>query len=162
MGLDSNLYREKWIGGEDKNKVTVNGKQMKDVSYIKTEVAYWRKAWHIHTYFQDRCADKDREQSDFYVDTDVIEELHKICNDICKHLEWGKPPNNGDRRKVTPKLHSDKLLVYKLMHELLPYNYTEFDEGYYLWHVVETKVRLDELTKEHGWNWDSYYYSSSW
>jgi hypothetical protein len=149
MGLDSFLtkkyYCKNWGQQDPKEKhniVIKKGDQeikIDNISYIESDVFYWRKSNHIHKYFVDNCQDGIDDCRISYVEHEVLEELL----DICKKIEENK----------------------SLAESLLPtqegffFGNTEYDEYYYE-SITKTRKMLEKLdfknTKE------QYYYNSSW
>lgn len=149
MGLDMFLtkkyYCKNWDQQDPKEKhniVIKKGDQeikIDNISYIESDVFYWRKSNHIHKYFVDNCQDGIDDCRISYVEHEVLEELL----DICKKIEENK----------------------SLAESLLPtqggffFGDTEYDEYYYE-SITETKEMLEKLdlknTKE------EFYYNSSW
>jgi hypothetical protein len=95
MGLDMYLYKRhfirqaNWYKVEERQKITIKkgGKvdktiNPKNVIYIVEEVAYWRKANHIHNWFitnVQNCIDSCQES---YVTREHLEELLNVCKTV--------------------------------------------------------------------------------
>lgn len=95
MGLDMYLskrtYVKNWSFQKDKEKhkatVRLNGKIRKDikperVSYIVEEVAYWRKANHIHKWFVEQTAGGVDECQPSHVSMEQLVELKELCEAV--------------------------------------------------------------------------------
>lgn len=162
MGLDMYLHKSWYIGAEygwnqiaGEINLTKNGKRIPinlgKLSTIKEEVAYWRKANHIHKWFVDNCQDGEDDCREAWVSHEQLQELLDTCKTILN----------------APKSQRDSLAK-----ELLPtqsgffFGGTEYGEWYYedLEYTVKTlEPLLKELrqAKEQGVD-VTMYYSSSW
>lgn len=149
MGLDMYLNRKTYVQNwdhmrpEDRTEVTVllggNPHPRIDtskISYIIEQVAYWRKANHIHNWFVNNCQGGVDNCQEAYVEHDKIDEIVSLCKRV--------------------------LVNHKLAHELLPttsgffFGGTEYDE-YYFQSLQDTIDMLGNL----DYNSD-YYYEASW
>lgn len=90
MGLDSHLYYETYITESSFPLLTKNiydqlnipsGKQGEKL-LIKAEIAYWRKANHIHGWFVDNVQDGIDNQEYYQVNREQLKELLDICKKI--------------------------------------------------------------------------------
>jgi hypothetical protein len=152
MGLDMYLYKRTYVKQWDHEKpeeqytVTVNKgdkvvKHIKKerVSYVIEEVAYWRKANHIHQWFvnhvqegQDDCGEYDVSKKD----------IQKLV-DACK-LILDKDP--GQASILLPRQAG------------FFFGNTAYDEEYFE-DLKETVTMLEPLLTEPG---EDFYYRASW
>ena len=161
MGLDMHLSKKTYVQNwdhhtpEERHEVIVKkgGKLVETikahrVKYIEEEVAYWRKANHIHKWFVDNVQSGDDNCNQHYVEIDDLINLL----DLCKKVK--EDPSKGD--------------------ELLPttegffFGSTDYDE-YYMRDIEYTIEILEEILSEkvkdkNGREYYSgdYFYSSSW
>ena len=173
MGLDMYLDRSRFIGGQycnGKIKVRVGddhpdavagGKivierpdglvgekeidiDLNKVSSIREEVAYWRKAYAIHNWFIQNCADGVDDCRPVYVAPSKLIELCKICEDILKEPEGRKRDSAAE--SMLPTCAG----VFS--------GGTKYNEWYYqqLQNTVDMLKNIDEHAT------DDYYYQASW
>ena len=161
MGLDMHLSKKTYVQNwehhtpEERHEVIVKkGGELVEtikahrVKYIEEEVAYWRKANHIHKWFVDNIQGGEDNCNHYYVEIDDLINLL----DLCKKVK--EDPSKGD--------------------ELLPttqgffFGSTDYDE-YYMRDIEYTIEILEEalsekVKDENGREYYSsgYYYSSSW
>ena len=161
MGLDMHLSKKTYVQNwdhhtpEERHEVIVKkgGKLVETikahrVKYIEEEVAYWRKANHIHKWFVDNIQGGEDNCNHYYVEIDDLINLL----DLCKKVK--EDPSKGD--------------------ELLPttegffFGSTDYDEYYmrdieYTIEILE-EVLSEKVKDENGREYYSsgYYYSSSW
>ena len=135
MGLDMYLYR--YI--TPKGRVIVDGRELIDVTQIRQEIAYWRKANAIHKWFVDNIQGGCDDCEVYIVSkSKLIQELYSIVKEVL---------NNKERAK-----------------ELLPttggffFGSTEYD-GMYFEDLKYTKGVLEEILQD-GEDCNYYYYSS--
>lgn len=161
MGLDMYLskktYVKNWNFTEDekRHKITVKlgGKLRRDIkperiSYVVEEVAYWRKANHIHNWFVQNVQNGVDECQESYLEIEQLKELRDVCKAVVekKDEEYSKehlPTSSG-----------------------FFFGGTEYDEYYYE-DCRETAEMIDELVKEEekkpdGCYGADYYYRASW
>ena len=161
MGLDMHLSKKTYVQNwehhtpEERHEVIVKkGGELVEtikahrVKYIEEEVAYWRKANHIHKWFVDNIQGGEDNCNHYYVEIDDLINLL----DLCKKVK--EDPSKGD--------------------ELLPttqgffFGSTDYDEYYmrdieYTIEILE-EVLSEKVKDENGreyYNGD-YFYSSSW
>jgi hypothetical protein len=102
MGLDMFLYKKtdvmQWDHkGNDNYKVEVTkgGKPTKidpkKIAYIVEEVAYWRKANHIHNWFVNNVQNGTDDCGTYYVSREHLEELKTECQAVLNN------PNTADK-----------------------------------------------------------------
>ena len=149
MGLDMNLTRKIYVGGEHKhNKVkgtvniTIGEKKLKlkatEISEICISAGYWRKSNHIHRWFVENVQNGEDDCKEYYVGQDQLKELKDLCQKIL---------DNHD-----------------LAADLLPsqpgffFGGTDYDEWYF--QDIEETIKIMDYCLEHPD--DSYYYQSSW
>ena len=161
MGLDMHLSKKTYVQNwehhtpEERHEVIVKkGGELVEtikahrVKYIEEEVAYWRKANHIHKWFVDNIQGGEDNCNHYYVEIDDLINLL----DLCKKVK--EDPSKGD--------------------ELLPttegffFGSTDYDEYYmrdieYTIEILE-EVLSEKVKDENGREYYSsgYYYSSSW
>lgn len=109
---------------------------------ISDEVAYWRKANHIHRWFVDHVqggVDDCRTHSE--VTEDALRDLVSTCKEVL-----------ANRNRA---------------HELLPtregffFGSTEYDDGYFK-EVESTVKKIETIIRETDFKSEAIYYSSSW
>lgn len=151
MGLDMYLKKHIYIGANyDHNEVTgeislktknkpikVN---LKKVSYIVEEAAYWRKSNSIHKWFVDNVQEGEDDCKEYYVSKEQLQELLDLCKKVLKNPKENQhllPPKSGFFFGSTDNL----------------------DE--YIYDLKRTIKQLKEVLKEKEGIFD-YYYQSSW
>lgn len=148
------------------------------VTYVTEEVAYWRKANHIHKWFVDNCQGGVDQCQESDVTLDQLEELLELCRRVLREIEVtdgevyaGTTYYAGGR--AVDNVAPGKVIVNKeLAHSLLPtqdgffFGGTDYDENYIA--DLEDTVRfLDPLLALHATD-DlsdavvSYTYRASW
>jgi len=161
MGLDMYLSKRTYVKqwdfqkDEEKHQVTVKlaNKVRKDikpsrVTYVVEEMAYWRKANHIHNWFVENCQGGVDECQTSDVSLEQLVELKGFCEDVIEHK-------------------SDKYSS-----EILPtgsgffFGGTEYDEYYYE-SCEETVGFINTIIKEEegkpkGCYGGEYEYRASW
>lgn len=174
MGLDMYLVKKIYIGGNyDFNEVkgnidiSVKGKKiplnLKKITYIEEDVAYWRKANHIHKWFVDNVQDGVDDCKNYYVSTEHLKELLKICKKVLKSCELTETENE----------HGEKTIKdYTIASELLPtksgfcFGNTEYNEHYlddikYTIKIIQRALREEKKLNEQG-IYNHFEYCSSW
>jgi hypothetical protein len=184
MGLDMYLskkhYIKNWKHTSDKFQVTVKLNKKKfssintsKITSIEEEVAYWRKANHIHNWFVNECQDGIDDCREHYVEREKLKKLLAICKQI-KNSAILIPGEiqNGSLYKdgiMIPNIVDGKVIKDpSLAEELLPttsgffFGGTNYNE-YYLQTIDETiEILEEELTNTSSEYITDYYYSSSW
>jgi len=146
MGLDMWLYAKKYFFDDDEKvkRISKEFSEMEDYSCkeIKFEVAYWRKANHIHKWFVDNCQEGVDECQNSYVSDEKLEELLKLVKEILE--------NHSKAETLLP------------CEEGFFFGGTEYDEWYFE-DLKSTKEMLEKILRriKDGKGWDIYY-SSSW
>jgi hypothetical protein len=154
MGLDMYLTKKTYVrqwdhrAPEERWEVTVtkggkpfDGIDTTKISYIEEEVAYWRKANHIHSWFVKNLQNGVDNCGEYHVTDALLEELMRACIAV-------KADNS-------------------LAESLLPtesgffFGGTEYDEWYYK-SIDYTISILEEVLSDMGNTNADYYYSSSW
>lgn len=152
MGLDMFLnkktYVKKWNHqpAEERYDVLltrggnpVTGINTEKITYIEEEIANWRKANHIHSWFVDNVQDGIDNCGEYYVPLNALMELLRICKLV-------RDDNN-------------------LASALLPtqngffFGSTEYDEWYFKSIEYTIEVLEEEMSNP---STGEYYYSSSW
>ena len=173
MGLDMNLYRKLYYGGEYKthekdhewkesHSLTVGGEyadkygiKVEDISEIKIACGYWRKANQVHKYFCDSVNQPDL-NGYARVSTSDIVELQMRCEVIIEAL------NMTARKAITDRVKEVAL-------DLLPpsegffFGSYEIDK-YYMMDIKDTLEICDkalDTPDEKEWS-VSYEYFASW
>lgn len=184
MGLDMYLSKKTYVKNwsfekpEEHKKVTVKiGNKLhqtiqpKRVSYIIEDVAYWRKANHIHQWFVDNVQEGEDDCKEYYVSRDDLQTLLDTCikvldnsklvkGNIEKVMEIEKNGKLIEKEKEIQKIEDPSTAI-----ELLPtqegffFGGTDYDEYYYN-DLVYTRDTLTELLKEKDSG--DFYYQSSW
>lgn len=186
MGLDMYLTRNHYVqnwkhnGPEGQYKITVKkgGRKYepidtKKITYIIEEVAYWRKANHIHNWFVQNVQEGKDDCGEYYVDSDQLRELLRICKEIKDKaimvdslIQNGSYANAETNGHFVPNMEQGKLMSNpEVAHELLPttegffFGGTDYDE-YYMEGIDSTIEALEKvLAQEHS---GDFYYRSSW
>jgi hypothetical protein len=96
MGLDSYLSKKTYVAAmyehrdvQGKIDISIRGDaysiDLSRVSEITEQIAYWRKANHIHKWFVDNCADGTDDCEEVRVSIEKIEELLTLCKAVLNH-----------------------------------------------------------------------------
>lgn len=161
MGLDMYLEKSTYIGanfpwrtlhgelvlvnneGEENESSLnlLNTVQLDRVSEITENVAYWRKANHIHAWFVSNVQDGIDECQRSYVSYEQLVELRDTCKEVL-----------ADRKKADALLPTQAGFFF---------GGTEYDE-YYFQDLEYTVEILDKILGEENAESVSYYYQSSW
>ena len=145
MGLDQYLYKETYVGHDKiyEELLSAFHKLGMNPKFITEEVAYWRKANHIHKWFVDNVQNGVDDCGTYDVSTDDLFELIKLCESVLEKRddEFSKanlPTTSG-----------------------FFFGSTVYDEYYYS--DVESTIRMLKLVVEADENgWADYKYRSSW
>jgi len=156
MGLDSYLYLEKYENKSKYDNETREGFYPSDLKEVEDnlwehnflskttryQVAYWRKANQIHSYFVNMVGNGEDRCQDIYVDCGQLEELVERCKKVLEN--------------------------HDLAEELLPtqsgffFGSTEYDE-WYIKNLELTIKQLEPIIKVLKENNDyECYYQASW
>ena len=154
MGLDQFLtkktYVQNWnhMSEDEKHNVSVEGKKSKEikperVTYIEEQVAYWRKANQIHSWFVNNVQNGEDDCRSSYLHPSKLEELLESCKAVL-----------ADHSKA------DKLLPTQ---PGFFFGETEYDKWYF-GQLEETVEIIDGILTEMKENEAHYefYYQSSW
>ena len=188
MGLDMYLVRKKYIGAKyehrnvkGKVKIKINGKKIpiefNKISYIEEDVGYWRKANAIHKWFVDNVQEGNDDCKQYYVGTELLQELLDTCKEIKEKaiLKKGKITNGykGTENGLEPILEDGKYIEnVEEISQLLPteegffFGSTDYDE-YYIYDIENTIKILEKVLKEEdelnkqGF-YSDFFYQSSW
>lgn len=183
------LTRRTYVGAKwDHRKVTGtidikhDGKsynfQLKKIGTIIEDVAYWRKANAIHSWFVENCQGGVDECQETYIKKEQLEELLDICEQVVAGSELvdgciengytiEKDEDSGEMVKI-PNLQPGKVIKDSAVaEELLPttggffFGSTEMNE-WYLDDIKYTVKVLKEVIEETDWSEQDIYYQSSW
>lgn len=146
MGLDSYLYKKKYINSSsltnvNENNITLEGINIpiKDLCYLTYECLYWRKENHIHQFFVENCQNGVDDCRPSYVARETLEDLLDRC------------------KKIT----ADN----SLSEELLPvqpgffFGSTEYD-SFYFDSIINLISQLETVLNETDDSWEFEYHSS--
>ena len=155
MGLDMYLYAKQfvsssaWSKEDDCKKVKSIARMMKATKFlhedlqfaeVKLQLAYWRKANHIHKYFVDKCCGGKDECQDTYVPQDALVDLLWRCETIMK-----------DKSRAEELLPTQSGFFFGC---------TEYDEWYYE-DIEDTIPVLQNILKNAQDSWE-FEYRASW
>ncbi len=157
MGLDMYLHARKYVSGYPHSKAeevelfntiteAVGLQNMHDERYatVSVNVAYWRKANHIHDWFVKNVQDGTDDCKEYYVSREALMELEQAC------------------RKVVEAGTSEAAREHLPTASGFFFGDTEYNE-YYFENTDWTAKRLAQiLTLPEGLNGFDFYYSSSW
>lgn len=151
MGLDMYLTKETYVKNWDhmvpseRHLITIEHEdgtpgtvKPERISEIVEEVAYWRKANHIHAWFVDHVQGGKDECRKSHVSTEKLRELVEVCKVVIND------PSKG------PGLLQTRSGFF--------FGSTDYD-GYYLSACEDTARMLEPLLNETG---GYFYYRSSW
>jgi hypothetical protein len=185
MGLDMYLtqkyYVQNWEHNSLKNhwdiKIMHGGETTNistdKITYITTEVMYWRKANAIHKWFVENVQDGKDDCGEYYVSDEKLKELLNICTKILESSKLIKGKiNNGYSYKNGEKIpiieDGEVMENIDTAQELLPttsgffFGGTEYDEWYYRG-LEDTKKELTKiLSNKNDDDNSNFYYHSSW
>lgn len=146
MGLDSYLYKKKYINSSsltniNENNITLEGINIpiKNLCYLTYECLYWRKENHIHQFFVENCQNGVDDCRPSYVSREILEDLLDRC------------------KKIT----ADN----SLSEELLPvqsgffFGSTEYD-SFYFDSIIYLISQLETVLNETDGSWEFEYHSS--
>lgn len=183
MGLDMYLERRSYVKNWDymtppeRHEITVKrGGEVRDdikperISYIIEQVAYWRKANHIHKWFVDHVQDGQDDCGEYGVSIEQLAELVNTCKTVLSSVETVEgyvgqgTTYHADGRVEHHTKRGQVVAQQELADKLLPtqpgffFGSTDYDE-YYLDECRSTIEMLEPLLADTE---SSYYYSSSW
>ncbi len=183
MGLDQYLSKKIYIGanyehnnvqgtieltkGQGNKPVKVD---LKKVSYIIEEAAYWRKSNQIHQWFVQNVQDGNDDCKDYYVSREQLKELVELCKTVLQTAKTvdGQVWNGTTWTQKDGEVHEYKeglvIVNQEEIEELLPtasgffFGSTDYDE-YYMKDLQDTINMLEPLLEDED---GEYEYSSSW
>lgn len=147
------------------------------ISEIIEQVATWRKANAVHSWFVQNVQDGEDDCREYFVSIEQIEQLVSICKQVIagSKLVKGKVTNgyrSTDSGKMEPIIEDGEHIEEpSLAAELLPttsgffFGSTEYDQWYFedLKYTVEALEPLIEKNDQGEYKFDSdLYYRSSW
>jgi len=147
MGLDMYLTKELYVSKYSEEGIKVRAmidsiaglKKMGTIESLVFEVAYWRKANHIHNWFVNNVQDGVDECIKTWVGTEKLGELLALCKAVLK-----------DHSKAEALLPTVSGFLF---------GSTEYDDAYYI-DIKDTITMIEaELLVTNGCE---YYYCSSW
>jgi hypothetical protein len=163
VGLDSFLYAKKYLGNynhsSDEEKETYNqivtalgltdfATVRRNRLYVRVEVAYWRKANHIHKFFVDLSEEEDNNCEDIDVGRDDLVELLSRCKRLLESRDTPVETNTVNPAEILPTeggfffgstdygeyYYSDIEHTVEVLEEVL--NHPAIPEGDYSWSFV--------------------------
>ena len=148
MGLDMYLYAEKYIPswtpeGDGIVKIVdaaINAPRGWTTTYVRGQVAYWRKANAVHDWFVQNCQGGRDECQTSEVSRDQIEELISLCQQILD--------NPSEAERLLPTRNG------------FFFGSTDYGEHYFA-DLRDTVSQLQPLLTEDYKDCD-FYYRSSW
>lgn len=183
MGLDMYLYRRSYVKNwnhtsePSRHDITIKrGGIVRDdikperIAYIVEEVAYWRKANHIHKWFVDKCQGGVDDCREHYVETEQLAELVGLCKQVLESIETVDGQVNmgtthfADGRVEHHTKPGPVVAQQGLAAALLPtqagffFGGTDYDE-YYLDDIRKTVELLEPLLTDGS---GEFFYDSSW
>ena len=178
MGLDMYLNKKTFIGanyehtnvrgkielteGKENTPIKIN---LKRVSEIVEQVAYWRKANAIHKWFVDNVQDGEDDCREYYVSKEDLEKLINACKEDIKYFDTATFVMSEEKEDFFTK----EKFSYKIFPDVqeedinLPtqggffFGNTDYTE-YFVRDLQDTVEMLEPLLEESG----SFYYQSSW
>lgn len=150
MGLDMYLNARHYVGANyDHNNVQLHidlqmgGKpypiDVKNVTYIETQVGYWRKANQIHQWFVNNVQAGEDDCGSYDVDPDTLKSLFDLCKEIIQ-----------DQTKAEELLPTARGFFF---------GGEEYNEWYFQ-DIEETIKILKPLMKNNAFQGDLQYHSS--
>jgi hypothetical protein len=157
MGLDMYLEARRFVSGYSHSKdeekelfktiteaVGMDGLHDERFATVSVNVAYWRKANHIHDWFVREVQGGEDNCGSYYVSREKLRELGELCQRICE---------NGTEEFAHKNLPTASGFFF---------GGTDYDE-YYFESTHWTAKRLAEIAGlPEGMNGYDFYYNSSW
>jgi len=145
MGLDMYLDAKYYVWYTEKEKIKVEGVidlKSDKLKYLVQEVAYWRKANHIHKWFVDNVQDGVDDCGKYTVTRNQLNDLLQLCKDIIK----------SDKEKYikSPLLPTQSGFFF---------GGTEYDDWYFKSIEMTIEYLTEALKLPDDWSFE---YSSSW
>lgn len=135
------------------------------------EVAYWRKANHIHKWMVDNIQANNDDCGYYEIPKEKLEELKGICERVYESLKdsetMKKKIHTGWENGKATYAEIDVFIHTELAEELLPtqegffFGSTDYDE-WYLDGLRETIDQITNILKETDFKKDYIVYTSSW
>jgi hypothetical protein len=150
MYLTKKTYVKRWEHTEPEKLYTVDvlrgGKPVphikpERIKFVDEEVAYWRKANHIHKWFVDNVQEGKDDCQTSYVSSSKLQELLDVCKQVVE----------------TPDLAPELLPTQ----EGFFFGFTGYGEWYFD-DVKETITMLDSILSEEGVETSDFEYHASW
>lgn len=179
MSLHKKHYVKNWehYKPEQRTTITIAGAKAaaikpERINYITEDVAYWRKANHIHKYFVDNYNDGDDNNGEIYIgDIDNLKKLLDVVNEVLAASELiagavtnGYRYEGGEKKPIieSGKVIKDNTIAMKLLptEEGFFFGSTEYDE-YYIDDLEYTKKMIEEELAL-GDTGAEYIYHASW
>jgi hypothetical protein len=118
MGLDMYLTRKVYVGTnfehnrKEGDKCILNGVEydINSLTDLCFEVAYWRKANHIHEWFVQNVQSGQDDCGSYYVSTEQLRELIEICQNSLDYLSTLKYETDDSGFKTFKGVDESKLL----------------------------------------------------
>ena len=180
MYLEKHTYVKNWdyMGDDQRHKITVKragkpraGIRPDRISKIVEEVAYWRKANAIHTWFVKNVQDGKDDCGTYYVSAEKLLALKTACDKVlaASKLRKGKVKNGYVAKRggpFEPVIEDGEVIADPQIAEtVLPtasgffFGSVDYDE-HYRRDIEDTSAMIGKLMAEEG---DSdFYYHSSW
>jgi len=145
MGLDMYLSARQiafngWKNPELYNKLVQEAPFVLDTATLEVQVAYWRKANHIHKWFVDHVQNGNDDCEEYRVSRDQLQLLLDNCKLVLMNKEEAKT--------LLPRQEGFFFGSY------------EYDEYYWL-DIQDTIEQLEKILNEYPEEWD-FKYQSSW
>ena len=165
MGLDMYLHKKTYVKNWDHNdkkdhyEITIkkggeiyNEIQINRITEIVEEVAYWRKANHIHNWFVNNVQGGKDDCGEYYVTEDDITKLINTCEKVLGSLE-----DSYDKKTDTYKNTS-------VAERLLPRGSGFFFGSiiYDKWYADDLRDTIEQLQPLLEEKTGDFYYQSSW
>ncbi len=129
-----------WKNPELYNKLVQEAPFALDTATLEVQVAYWRKANHIHKWFVDHVQNGNDDCEEYRVSRDQLQLLLDNCKLVLMNKEEAKT--------LLPRQEGFFFGSY------------EYDEYYWL-DIQDTIEQLEKILKEYPEEWD-FKYQSSW
>jgi len=152
-GMDFPTFRAKYPNG---NYMT-----------LAVEVAYWRKANAIHSWFVENVQDGKDECQRSSVQREDLVTLRNACEEILATVVKGEPVTKNDGLfgpyETFPDLTLDTDLAKELLETQDGFFFGSTDYGpWYVSNLEETVQQLDALLNDPAFKDASFYYHASW
>lgn len=150
MGLDMYLYEVVWTG--DDLKVELSKPSQGKTRGALQELAYWRKAWMIHHWFEENCCQTVSDTGYSRIYGAKLIELKELCKKVIslctkKQKEYLKL-YEGDSPDLTPK---QKLLCVDILRISGAY-WSPLEEIYNTYEVLKD-IEFEEIGTYLYWPW---------